>query len=374
MNRKQENFVNAAKTLTIILICVFFIIPFGNLEAGIDPCFIKCNPYAWDIEPGTQKAVYITGISAGSKTKREEIYNLIETTELNSIVFDVKDDWGYIDYNTDIELVEETGANKNYYDLDLLLKEMNARGIYGIARFVVFKDSILPRARPEFAIADKRTGMPLYSEGSYWPDIYCEEVWDYYIEIVKELASKGVREIQFDYIRAPARGNIAYAEYTYNINGNTKVWAITNFLKRVREETKPYNIKISADVFGWTFIVENDQGIGQLLEEIVPFLDYIYPMPYPSHYSTNFLGYGLPEEYPYEVVSYTLKKGMLRIDNLSDAGCMIVPWIQAFSLRVKYTEREILEQMRAAKELEIEGYLCWNAANNYGTVERALNR
>ena len=373
MKKKQKNLMILIKVLIASLTFVFLIIPLSSLEAEINPNFLgrlDHSPYIyWKIEPGTQKAVYITGYNMGNKGKREEIYRLISKTELNSIVFDVKDDWGYIDYNTNVELAREIGANKDYYNLDLLIKEMDARGIYGIARFVVFKDSILPKSRAEFAIKDSRTGMPLYSEGSYWPDIYCEEVWDYYIEIIKELASKGIKEIQFDYIRAPARGNIAYAEYTYNTDDNTKVWAVTNFLKKVREETKNYNVKISADVFGWVFIVDNDQGIGQLLEEMVPYLDYIYPMPYPSHYSSFFLGYELPEKYPYEVVSYTLKKGLSRMDNTE---CMVIPWIQAFSLRVKYTEKEILEQIKAAEDLNIKGYLCWNAANKYGMVEKAL--
>jgi len=128
-------------------------------------------------------------------------------------------------------------------------------------------------------------------------------------------------------------------------------------------------LRISADVFGWVFIVNNDQGIGQLLEEMAPYLDYIYPMTYPSHYSTNFLGYRFPEKHPYEVVKYTLEDGLSRIGN---TGCMIVPWVQAFSLNERYTEKEILEQIRAAEELGIEGFLFWNAANKYKTVERAL--
>jgi hypothetical protein len=107
-----------------------------------------------------------------------------------------------------------------------------------------------------------------------------------------------------------------------------------------------------------------------MLEEMIPYLDYIYPMPYPSHYSTNFLGYSLPEEHPYEVVSYTLKKGLTRI---SGVDCKVVPWIQTFSMKIKYTENEILAQIKAAEDLGIEGYLCWNAANNYRAVERAMN-
>jgi hypothetical protein len=361
----------AVKIIIISVIFIIFIIPVNMLRAEIYTDYLDFDPYrCWKIESGTQKAVYLTGYNMGDAEKRKEIYKLIRETELNSIVFDVKDDWGYIDFETDVELAREIGAEKNYYDIETLIEEMNAKRIYGIARFVVFKDSILPKSRPEMAIKDSRNGNPLRLEGSYWPDIYCEEVWDYYIEIVKELASKGVREIQFDYIRAPARGNIVYADYTYNTGNNTKIWAVTNFLKKVREETRNYDIKISADVFGWTFIVDDDQGIGQLLEEITPYLDYIYPMPYPSHYSTNFLGYELPEEHPYEVVSYTLKKGLARIDSTE---CMVVPWIQSFSLKVRYTEKEILDQIKAAEDLEIEGFLFWNAANKYGTVEKALN-
>ena len=357
--------------LIISIISILFIIPLNNLEAEAHKGFLGDNSGSryLKIIPGTQKAVYLTGYNTGNIEKRNEIYRLIGETELNSIVFDVKDAWGYVNYNTEVEFAREIGAVKNYCDIEILLEEMRRRKINSIARMVVFKDYILPKSKPELAIMDSRTGKPLYSEGSYWPDIYSQEVWDYHIQMIKELAEKGVKEIQFDYIRAPARGNIYYAEYTHNTGNNSKVWAITSFLKRVREETKDYDIKISADVFGWTFIADDDQGIGQLIEEMVPYLDYIYPMAYPSHYAENFLGYSLPDEHPYEVVKYTLEKGISR---LGDTECMVIPWIQAFSLNVRYTETEILEQIRAAGELGIDGFLCWNAVNNYSTVEKAL--
>jgi len=366
----QRKAIIAAAVLSILLICIFFISPSNNLEAYIYKGSLGDGPRDYlKIIPGTQKGLYLTGYNTGNIEKRNEIYRLISETELNSVVFDVKDDWGYIDYNTDVDFAKEIGADRNYCGIEILLEEMKSRKINSIARMVVFKDNVLPRARPDLAIKDSRTGKPLYSEGSYWPDIYSEEVWSYHIELIKELAEKGVKEIQFDYMRAPARGNIHYAEYTHNTGDNSKVWAITNFLKKVREEVKDYDIKISADVFGWTFIADNDQGIGQRIEEMAPYLDYIYPMAYPSHYSENFLGYEIPDEHPYEVVRYTLEKGISRIDNTE---CKVIPWIQAFSLGVRYNEVEILEQIRAAEDLGIDGFLCWNAFNSYYDVEKAL--
>jgi hypothetical protein len=366
----QRKAVISAAVISILLIGIFVISPLNDLEAYVYKGRSDGGPRGYlKVEPGTQKGLYLTGYNTGNIERRNELYRLISETELNSIVFDVKDDWGYIDYNTDVDFAKEIGAVRNYCGIEILLEEMKSRRINSIARMVVFKDNILPKARPDLAIKDSRTGKPLYSEGSCWPDIYSEEVWSYHIELIKELAEKGVNEIQFDYIRAPARGNIHYAEYTHNTGDNSKVWAITSFLKKVKEELKDYDIKISADVFGWTFIADNDQGIGQRIEEMAPYLDYIYPMAYPSHYDVNFLGYEVPDAHPYEVVKYTLEKGISRID---DTECMVVPWIQAFSLDVKYTKVEILEQIRAAEDLGIDGFLCWNAFNSYYSVEKAL--
>jgi len=39
---------------------------------------------------------------------------------------------------------------------------------------------------------------------------------------------------------------------------------------------------------------------------------------------------------------------------------------------LKYTEKDILAQVNAAEDLGIKGFLFWNAANKYSTVERAL--
>jgi len=321
------------------------------------------------IVEGAQKALFLTGYSMGNEKVRENTFNLIEISELNAVVFNAKDDSGIINYDSNIELAKQIDAVKPSYNIEDIVNEMDQKGIYSIARVVVFKDPKLAKGRQDLAIKDSRTGSPLLTEKTFWPDPYSEEVWNYNIEVVKELAKAGIDEVQFDYIRFPARGNVAYASYTNNKEGNNKIWAIENFLKKVREETKEYSIKISADVFGFVLIEKNDQGIGQMIENMAPYLDYMYPMVYPSHYGAGFLGFDLPEAHPYEVVKYTLEKG---IERLKDTKCLIIPWIQAFGLKMNYTSNEILAQIKAAEELGINGYLCWNAGNKYSMVEQAM--
>jgi len=182
--------------LIAFLAFVILIFPLDYLFANSNIFF---PPFVFEeqkITPGTQKAVYLTGYgSMGNKKKRQQIYELIDKTEINSIVFDAKDDNGYIDYNCTISEVLKTGAVKSYYDIDEILGEFEKMDIYSIARFVVFKDNVLPRARTDFAMLNKNTGNPISLEGSTWVDIYCEEAWDYYINIIKDLVLRGVDEI-----------------------------------------------------------------------------------------------------------------------------------------------------------------------------------
>ena len=318
---------------------------------------------------GSQKGIYMTGYSMGNKNIRNQIYDIIEKTELNTIVFNAKDDDGYIDYDTDNNFAVNNNAVIVNYDIAEIISEMNAKGIYSIARIVVFKDPVTAEKHPEMTIRDSRSGNPLYAEGSYWPDIYCEDYWNHIIEIALEVAGMGVDEIQFDYIRGPARGNIKYADYTYNKSGLTKSEAISNFLKKANQLLKKTGVRMSADIFGFVLIENNDQGIGQMVQEITPYLDYLYPMVYPSHYSRGFMGFDIPENHPYEVVKYTLQKGFPK---LKGSNCIMIPWLQAFGLDMKYSKKDIISQISATEEMGINGFLFWNASNNYSIVEEAL--
>ena len=85
-----------------------------------------------------------------------------------------------------------------------------------MARIVVFKDKHLSEyAGGKYAVWNYNTGKAwvgtkdsaattFYDEN--WVDPYCEEVWEYNVEIAKELISRGFDEVQFDYIRFPTDG------------------------------------------------------------------------------------------------------------------------------------------------------------------------
>src|SRR5690606_24890327 len=118
-------------------------------------------------------------------------------------------DRGWIPWRTEVPMALAVGAQGPVMlkNVEGMLAELKARGVYTIARIVVFKDNVLARTRPDLAVVDTRTGKPWVDrENLASVDPFREEVWRYNVAIAKEAIRKGFDEIQFDYVRFPTDG------------------------------------------------------------------------------------------------------------------------------------------------------------------------
>lgn len=322
--------------------------------------------------PRKVRGIYITGYSAGSPDRLARYLNLIEETELNALIIDVKNDNGMMTYQSAVPMVNEVDANKNttIEDIKGLLYSLEKNGIQPIARIVVFKDPYLPGVRQDLAIRNKDGSIWRDRRGVMWVDPHKQEVWEYTIDIAKEAASLGFGEIQFDYVRFPENGALLDQQASFpEKNNRSKSQVINEFLTYAKEQLEPYNVFISADVFGLTTSVNNDMNIGQDWMTISEIVDYICPMIYPSHYGPGNYGFDNPNAEPYGTVYRALqdaiqKNSKLHSENKSPA--IIRPWLQDFTLgEPRYGPQEVKAQIRAAKDLGIDEYIMWNAANRY---------
>jgi len=98
------------------------------------------------------KALYLTGWTAGSSQKLEHYVELANATEINAYVVDIKDDDGYVGYESQVPEVRENGTWKKKYDAEKVLKAFHDNGIYVIGRLVVFKDPVYSLKRPDLAV------------------------------------------------------------------------------------------------------------------------------------------------------------------------------------------------------------------------------
>ncbi len=279
---------------------------------------------------------------------------------LNAVVIDVKGDYGYIAWDSQVPLVRELN-NRLHSSLDLrqTVEELHRRHIYAIARFVVFKDNPLATHKPELAVRRGDGSVWKDGEGLGWANPFREEVWNYNLALLEEVAQLGFDEIQLDYLRFPSDGDVGAIVYQEENTRETRTAAIREFMRRFQARMAAYNVKTSADVFGLTVWVVpgEDMYIGQRVEDITPYVDFLSPMIYPSTFIPGNLGYDDPSRRPYEIIYRSVRQAQQRVA----PGTQVRPWLQAYWYEVS----EMQIQRLAAEDAAADGWLFWNAAGYY---------
>ena len=311
------------------------------------------------------KGIYLTGYTAGNKIRRSALVDIIERTELNSVVIDIKDYSGLIFFDTDIPLVNQVGSEDvRIPDLADWLAELKQKGIYTIARITVFQDPYLAEALPEIALKSKAGGLWRDYKGLAWVDPTQKLVWQYNVDLAKAAIEIGFDEINFDYVRFPSDGNIRQIVYANlsddSFNGKSEV--MKQFYNYLAAQLEFYPALTSADLFGMVLWRNDGLNIGQRLEDAAGNFDFISPMVYPSHYPAGFENFANPAEHPYEIIYRSLIRGQKIMEQ---SGSQLRPWLQDFDLGTVYTPELINLEKQAAYDAGSHGWLMWNASNYY---------
>lgn len=323
-------------------------------------------------EPVKVKGIYVTGGIAGHP-KMDELIELVDETELNAMVIDVKNDDGRVTYHMDSGKAKAIGADTNLIsDIDGLIQKCREKDIYLIGRIVAFKDPYLAKKKPELSVKTKEGAVFQDKNGLAWVNPYQKEVWDYLIEIAEAAAADGFDEIQFDYIRFSTDLNPEKLDFGPEAEKKSRTDVITEFTEYAYDALSPLGVKVSADVYGTVIDNRIDQDIvGQRYGDMARHLDYICPMVYPSHYGPGNLGLKVPDAEPYETIYRAMeqsKKVLGRLPEKERAGVRV--WLQAFTAKwvkgyIPYGKDEIRAQIHGAYDAGYEEWILWNAAVNY---------
>ncbi|MCX7921464.1 MAG: putative glycoside hydrolase [Clostridia bacterium] len=318
------------------------------------------------------KGLYLTGWTVGSMDKVKHFVELANTTEINAYVVDIKDDDGYVGYESSIPAVRDIKAWQPKYNVDKVIKEFHDNDIYVIGRLVCFKDPILSSKRPELAIKNSKGGLWRDNHGLTWLNPYNKESWPYIIEIAREGVKKGFDEIQFDYVRFANDGSKKAMNFGTD---KKKHEAIDEFLAYAKKELP--GVTLSADVFGIICESPGDvEDIGQNLETVGKNIEYISPMAYPSHYAVgqkvNGVTFAKPDFDPYGVVYNTLAKAKTRISKVDGYKANVRAYLQDFTATwlgkgyyLSYGPEQVKQQIKAVYDAGYEEWLFWDANNTY---------
>jgi len=340
------------------------------LVPGIEPQPIveKIRPFPKETEV---RAIYMTGGTAGSAHGIDLVRRWHQAGG-NAVVFDIKDSDGSINIPFDHPLAKKV-KNHPITNLPKYVRFLHSLDMHVIARQALFRDDNIAQNHSQLAVQSRSMHQPWRENGKLvWSDSSNKEVQDYNIALAKYVATSGVDEIQFDYVRFPAEGNQADAEFAFQKDPKMhRDDVIANFLDRAYTQLHPMGVLVSLDVFGimaWQRQVDLAHT-GQDIAKMAKHCDVISPMIYPSHFF-GMDGYASPGDAPEHFISVSMD----RFEKVTaGSGVVLRPWLQAFHWRTKtYSPEYILKQVSSSHAHHGDGFLFWNAANDYSKPFAAM--
>lgn len=339
--------------------------------------FMVHSPYQFK-RPDFVRGIYVTAYSAGG-SRMKGLINLIDHSDLNAVVIDIKDDSGHITFKLPKNSPLEKYSKSIIVNPKALLATLHKHHIYPIARIVVFKDTVLANKHPEYSFTEKNGQTWENGNKDKFVNPFVKDVWKYNVQVAQEAAKLGFQEIQFDYVRFPEGFERRAHELSYSLGDyktnqlsdvQKRVQAVTDFVSYAKEHLKNYNVKMSVDIFGYTATLPEAPGIGQNFSKISKHVDVISPMIYPSHW-TSYFGIQYPDKQPYKLVDAFAKVEQLKLSAIKNPP-IARPWIQDFTATwlgrghyIHYGKNEVEAQIKALKDNGVNEYLIWDAGNSY---------
>jgi hypothetical protein len=319
--------------------------------------------------PNVIRGLYVNRWAAVGR-RINALIDVAKTTEINSLVIDVKDDRGLVLYRSSVPLAREIGADTtnpiSLTRLRALLDTMRAHDVYPIARIVVVKDPLLASARLNWAIKRRSDQQPwLDKNGQPWLDPHHREVWKYAADLAEEAYELGFSEIQLDYVRFPDEKRLVREAVFPLAQGKVRAELIREQLAYTRELLRKKGIRMTIDVFGLTATDTTDMGIGQKWEMFVDQADAILPMNYPSHFAPGTYGIGNPNARPYATIDRAMQDVTRRTAPIRNAG-RIIPWYQDFTMGPpRYGVEQVRAQIEAGYDNGYPDWILWNPGSRY---------
>ena len=317
--------------------------------------------------PEPVKAIYMTSWVASTPSIAKKVIEVVDTTEANALVIDIKDYTGNVSFvSGDPRLADEGVEENRIKNIKEFIGELHKKNIYVIGRVAVFQDPHLVKKRPELAVKTASNKNTVWKDrkGITWLDAGSQEVWDYAVLIGEVSYDVGFDEINYDYIRFPSDGNMKDIYYPIS-EGKSKPEVLKSFFSYLNDTIRKKGIPISADLFGMVTTNTDDLNIGQVLENTLPYVDFVAPMVYPSHFPPTWNGLKNPAANPYDVIHYSMGKAVERAKAMGEDPLKLRPWLQDFNLGATYTKEMVRDQIQATYDVGLTSWMIWDPSNTY---------
>ncbi len=310
------------------------------------------------MSPIAVRALRVSGEKAGSPAGWAEILSLADLTGIDALVVDVKDETGTVLHDTEVSAAHEIGAVKAFYDIDNLVRDMDERSLYKIARIVVFQDTLQAQANSDHAVTTGDGGLWETAAGHNWLDPSDPAAYEYAVDLGAEACRRGFDEIQFDYVSFPFGGDLSDATFDGAYTEEVRVASVLAFLDRAHSVLSPAPLQcaVGANVLAITLESPTDENVGQRPGAMSRTVDVLSPMIYTTNYGPGWKGMADPNEHALTIVNDALRAGERKLEGYA----YYRPWLQTWVL----SDTDARGVQGIAEDLGM-GWMLWSNASSF---------
>lgn len=334
-------------------------------------------------QPEAVEAVQLHGVYMPESilldsTQRSQFIQTCASNGINAIFFDLKNDKGYLTYQSSLAQAAELGSQSaSAVDLSQVTAEMEAAGITSIGRIYAFKDPLAASAKLEAAVHYQGTEWAWLDNsaamgGKAWLNPVNEYAQSYISDLAAEAVGKGVKQVILDCVQFPSGYSLEMADYGQELTEENKSAVLEDFIEsvdtRVREAGGETAVYLSAPTLLSSSSGQYGSDPFQLTRCGVVLG--VMPASFGNAYSSGELVLEAPALDPYATVQAALAACKDKL--LSDEVTVL---LQSYtsgtlsSLKNKtYTGEDVDSQIRAAQESGYESYLLYSPDGNYSIV------
>lgn len=323
------------------------------------------------------RAVYFPPSVITNSALLDEKLDLLEKTDYNALLFDLKDSNGRILYQSQRELTERTGAQvENAMDLQLFCEKLEERGILPIGRVSAFRDPIAPVKVTEAAVKYMDSDILWLDNsreegGKPWLNPYSDLAQAYISDIASEAVSMGVSRIVLDDVSFPTGFGQEFASYGANPSNLTRSEILSNFVDVMDEQIKSLGAEMYLYIPATAALGANTTyyGTNPLTFANGRILLGVMPAQFGDEFSVDGFTLDKPVLEPYETVSAVLRQ--LAPDL---AGMEVTAMLQGYNASYTvennkvYTGQDVTKQVQALTEQNIGNYILYNPEGDYTNV------
>jgi hypothetical protein len=310
------------------------------------------------------RGVHLTGYGWNADVLREPVLALARQHKINTVELDIKEEDGYVNFDTSVALAHQMHAIRVLYDPRKVVAQLHAMGVRVVGRIVCFRDPKMARwawnhGHRDWVVQAPKGGP--YNSAKYGGAAFTNwanhDVQAYNIALATEAAKNGFDDVMYDYVRRPdgPLGTMRFPGAT-----TTAPVGVANFVRDSSAPVRDNGAYLGLAVFGVS--ATRPKEVGQDIGAMAKYVDYVAPMVYPSHWGRGEYGVANPNAQPYPIVNRSLKDFQKKV---TGTNAQVMPWLQDFSLGVTYHVPQVKAQIQGASDDGISSFLLWNAGCTY---------